>query len=295
MPNPTAPTLGAQTLRRAIAILDSFSVQHPQLGVREIARRVHLSRSTVGRLLTALHEMAILSQDPITHAYGLGPKILSWGRIYTATLDIRAKARPALEELHRVTGESVSLYVLDGIERICVDRIESQERIRAVVHVGERLPLYFGASGKVLLAFSSPERREATLAATPLKPLTPNTITTRKQLERELASVRANGYAVSLGEQVVGATSIAAPLHIADGSVIAALNVAGPSERLAGDTLTSYISEVARLAERVSSGPGYEPEPLGDAGRRSPEVDEEPRRRGRRAGSVNGRPTPRRS
>jgi DNA-binding IclR family transcriptional regulator len=251
------PNSGTQALTRAIAVLDCFSIQQSELGVREIARRVHLSRSTVGRLVAALHRVGILSQNPTTRGYALGPKVLSWGSVYTATLDIRLKARPALEELHRATGESANLYVLEGIERICVDRIESLERIRAVVHVGERMPLYVGAAGKVILAFLPPDRREAILTGMHLKRWTPTTITTRGRLERELASIRAKGYAVSLGERAVGAAGVAAPLHGADGSVTAALNINGPSDRFAGDRLTSYVSQVVRAAERVSRGLGY--------------------------------------
>lgn len=251
------PMAETQTLTRAISILDCFSPDQAELGVREIARRVGLSSSTVGRLMATMHAAGILSQNPATRTYALGAKVLAWAGVYTATLDVRAKARPALEELHRLTRESVSLYVLDGTERVCVERIESPEHIRVVVRIGERFPLHAGASGKVLLAFLPAERRQAILKAIPLTRLTPNTIASRAQLERELATVRRRGYAISVGERVSGAASVAAPIRCSDGTVVAALNITGPMPRVTDAKLSEYLELVIQAAARISRDMGY--------------------------------------
>ena len=251
------PAVETQTLARAFSILDSFSPDQSELGVRDIARRLGLSRSTVGRLLATMHAAGILHQNPNTRAYALGAKVLAWAGVYTATLDVRARARSALEELHRLTRESVSLYILDGTERVCLERIESPEHIRVVVRVGERLPLHAGASGKVLLAFLPAERRKAILEAIALPRLTPNTIANRAQLERELATVRKRGYAISVGERVSGAASVAAPIRGSDGNVIAALNITGPMPRVTDAKLLEYAELVIRAAAKISRDMGY--------------------------------------
>ncbi len=69
------PAEQLQTLTRAIAILDCFTQDNAILGVREIARMVHLSSSATGRLLAAMKELGILSQDPETRAYSMGPRV----------------------------------------------------------------------------------------------------------------------------------------------------------------------------------------------------------------------------
>lgn len=244
------------SLVKAFAILDCFSADHPQLGVREIARRLHMSTSTVGRLLVTLHSAGVLSQDPATRLYRIGPKILSWSAVYTSGLNVREKTRPMLEELHRLTRETVNLYVLDGNERVCVDCVESPQRVRVIVQVGERMPLHAGSAGKAILAFASPKLVKQILDH-PLERMTANTITNRKKLLDELQHIRDCGYAVSHGERFTDAIGLAAPIFDASGKVIAALNVAGPMMRFTDTEIEKYASKVIQLANQVSHSLGY--------------------------------------
>jgi len=250
------PESETQTLTRAIAILDCFSATHPQLGVREIARQLDLSRSTVGRLVATLCAAGVLSQDPATRRYMMGPKVLTWSAVYTSGLDIRDKARPALEELHRLTQETVNLYLLDGNERVCLDFIESPQRVRVVVQRGERMPLHAGSAGKAILAFLPPERVQQILAK-PLERMTPNTITNRRKLLKELATIRAQGFAVSHGERFSDALGLAAPIFDANGKVVAALNVAGPVMRFTDADIQKLAPKMMQLAMHISRALGY--------------------------------------
>ncbi|MBM3130594.1 MAG: IclR family transcriptional regulator [Chloroflexi bacterium] len=251
------PTSETQTLTRAIAILDCFSPEQPQLGVREIARRLDLSRSTVGRLLATLCVEGVLTQDPATRQYLMGPKVLTWSALYTGALNLRDQARPTLEELHRLTRETVNLYVLDGTERVCADRIESPERVRVVVRPGERMPLHAGSAGKAILAFASPDLIKRVLAQ-PLEKMTRHTIVNRRALLKELTAIRARGYAISRGERFEDALGLAAPVFDSDGNVIAALNVAGPNNRFTDALVARFAPRVMQLAAQISRALGYQ-------------------------------------
>ena len=99
------PAESSQTLSRAIAILDCFTQDKSELGVREIARMVELSSSATGRLLAAMKELGVLSQNPDTRAYSLGARVLTWAGTYNAVLDVRNRALPAIQELHQTTRE----------------------------------------------------------------------------------------------------------------------------------------------------------------------------------------------
>lgn len=244
------------SLVKAFAILDCFSAEHPYLGVREVARQLNMATSTVGRMLVTLHSAGILLQDPSTRLYRMGSKVLAWSAVYTNSLDVRAKVRPMLEELHRLTQETVNLYVLDGIERVCVERIESPRRVRVIVQVGERMPLHAGSAGKAILAFAPSELVKQILAK-PLERMTGNTITSRKKLLEELQSIRNCGYAVSHAERFTDATGLAAPVFDATGNVIAALNVAGPLLRFTDTEVAKYAPKVILLAKQASQALGY--------------------------------------
>ncbi len=249
----------SQTVLRAISIVNCFSQEHPSLGVREIARRLGLATTTTGRLLTTLHSAGVLARNPGMRTYTLGPRVLAWAGLYTGVLDVRATAGPILDRLRRATRESTMLYVLDGDERVCVERLEGPENIRAVVRLGERLPCYAGAGGKVLLAFLPPAEQQAMLARLALVRFTDRTVTNRARLERDLAAIRRQGYATTVGERFPGASAVAAPIFGADGSVIAAVNVSGPNDRFTASRRAECIRRVTRAALAISRAMGYRP------------------------------------
>jgi IclR family transcriptional regulator, KDG regulon repressor len=250
------PESKTQTLARAFSILDCFNVDQPRLGVRELARQVRMSRSTVGRLLATMCAAGVLNQDPVTRRYMMGSKVLTWNAVYTSGLDIRNKARPALEELHRDTRETISLYILDGDERMCVDRIESPESLRMTTRVGERMPIHIEASGKVLLAFVSPVLRKGVISRVCKKPAASGKRPSRQALLDDLKKIRARGYAVSHGERAVGASCVSAPVFDATGKPIAAITISGPTIRLTDDKVSEYASRVMAVAKEVSQAMG---------------------------------------
>jgi len=245
-----------QSLSRAIAILDCFTIENPQLGVREIARQIDMSVSTVGRLLASLNTLGLLSQDPTSRLYRLGPKVMGYSMVYTVSLDIRASARPMLEALYHLTNETVSLYVLAGDQRICADCIESSERLRVVVRAGEHMPLHAGSSGKALLAFLPPEDIER-IFSKPLVKMTARTITDKESILRELKHIRDQGYATSHGERFEDVIGVAAPVFDSTGKVVAAINVAGPSQRFTDQSVAKYLPELVNSANQLSRLLGY--------------------------------------
>jgi DNA-binding IclR family transcriptional regulator len=250
-------TTETQSLQRAIAILDCFRDIQPQLGVREIARQLDLHPSTVGRLLTTLTSQGILNQDKETHRYRMGSKVLKWGSVYMSNVDLRTEARPYLEDLHRVTQETVHLDIPDGVSRICIDRIESPHRLRWVAQIGERMPYYASASGKVMLAFMPTQQQKSIVKSTPMERLTPNTTTDPKILFQELEGIRKRGYAVSEGERVEGVSCIAAPLFEPAGKVIGGITISGPMTRFSDQKIKEYAKLLMRATRQLSISMGY--------------------------------------
>ncbi len=251
------PAEQLQTLTRAIAVLDCFSQENTELGVREVARMVNLSSSATGRLLAALKELGVLSQNPETRTYSMGARPLIWAGVYNAILDVRNRALPAIHEVHESTRETVSLYVLDGDDRLCIERLESPQTVRMVTRVGRRLPLYAGSAGKVMLAYLPPERQRAIIRGATLVPLTPHTITDPDVLERELVKVREQGCAISFGEWIEDAAGVAAPIFDQSGEVVAAISISGPSSRFNRDNVGQYCIQVKQVAARISESMGY--------------------------------------
>ena len=249
-----------QSLERAATILDCFTIDEPILGVREIARKASLSTSTTGRLMSAMKELGILNQDPETLTYMMGSKVLAWAGIYTVTSDVRTLALPVMMRLQEQTRETISLYVVEGNDRVCVERLESSETVRIVARVGRRIPLYAGSAGKVFLAFLPESRRDEILAGIELVPITRRTITDLDELKTNLHKIQRQGYAVSKGEWVLEASGVAAPIFDQFGHIVAALTISGPSQRFTEEKIHEIAAQVKPAAEEISRELGYYPQ-----------------------------------
>ncbi len=244
-------------LAHICAILDCFSIDRPEVGVREAARLTGLTTSTVGRLMTSLKERGILSQNSSTRSYTLGMRLLTWTGVYLTSLDIRTVAQPVMTELQQTTQETISLYVLDGHDRVCVERLESPQTVRIVARLGRRLPLYAGSAGKAILAFLPDAKIREVIETSALAPFTARTITDPSVLHSELDKVRLKGYASSHGEWISDASGVAAPLFGASREVIGALTISGPSQRFTKETVEKYSREVVSAAQEISRQMGY--------------------------------------
>ncbi|MDQ3865295.1 MAG: IclR family transcriptional regulator, partial [Actinomycetota bacterium] len=114
-----------------------------------------------------------------------------------------------------------------------------------------RVPLHATANGKIFLAYGA--------ARTPahLDRLASETITEPAPLERELADVRARGYATAVDELEDGLAAVAAPVFGSDGAVVAALSISGPSVRLTSERMDAVIPYLQEESDALSARLGY--------------------------------------
>jgi len=252
-------TTEIQSLERAFGVMDCFQDSQPELGVREIARQLYLHPSTVGRILTTLSSLGALTQNKETRLYRMGPKVLKWSSTYTRNLDLQTEARPFMEALQRITEETISLDIPNGETRICIERIVSQHNLRWVKQLGEVMPFYASASGRVLLSFFPSEERDRILRHTKFERLTPHTTTDPKQFRHELELTKRRGYAVSESERVEGVCCVAAPVFGVGGGILGALTVSGPSTRFSESRIQDYAELLVQTTAKISQAMGYVP------------------------------------
>lgn len=238
-------------------ILDCFSAEDRELGVREIARLADLPSSTAGRLLRSMLQQGILQQNAITREYSLGIRLLNWSGAYLASLDIRTIALPVMKELLALTLETISLYLLDGNERVCVERLESTQQVQIIARLGMRLPLHAGSAGKVILACMGDEEFNKYLTGASFKAFTGRTITDADILEKDLTGIRERGYAVSSGEWITDAAGVAAAIFGRDGKVTGALTISGPTQRFNSEKVKLFGIQVMKAAAEISRQMGY--------------------------------------
>jgi DNA-binding IclR family transcriptional regulator len=238
-------------LDRTFAILQLFLQERANWSLAEITAVVALPKPTVHRLLRVLCDHEMLRKSEEDGSYGLGPFALALGARAIGRHRLRQLGQPVLRKLAAQTGESALMFELAPTRdaAICIEQIESSHGLRLVSEVGARLPLFAGASSRVILAFMPDDEIAAVLAALPkardAAPLS------RKEIERQIQSTRRSGYAQSFEETSPGACGIAAPLFAAGGAVIGCLTIAGPTTRLTRARLSALAPTLVAAAAQL--------------------------------------------
>jgi IclR family acetate operon transcriptional repressor len=247
-----------RSLDRAVAILNAFTRERSELGLSAVAQLTGLSTSTTHRLLASLMSHGLVQQVSGSKRYSLGSHVLRLAYMASGHVNVRQAALPVMQRLRDDSDETVGLHLLRADNRrVVVDQAESHKPLRRTyTELGEPIPLHQGAPGKVLLAFLSPEAREAILAA-PLEAVTEVTPTDPVKLRGELEEIRSRGYALSFGERVRDIHTVAAPVANHTGAVVAALSVTGPAVRMPRERLESISKLAIDAGREISRQLGY--------------------------------------
>jgi DNA-binding IclR family transcriptional regulator len=239
-------------LTKALRVVDLLQDSGSPLSLHEISIQAGLNKSTALRLLAHLEGGKYLRRDE-RGGYSLGPKFLRLGSDYNVQAPLRELAHESLWELWRVTQETVNLAVLDGLDVVYIDCLESPHDLRLVSNVGMRAVLYRTALGKALLAFQPAEQRERLIKSLRFETFTPHTVTSAFELTRELNSIRESGFAVDNEESVVGLRCIAAPILDTREIAVAAISISGPTSRITPQK-TPMLGDAVKAAAREVSG-----------------------------------------
>lgn len=246
------------SIEKALKILLQFQEDRPSWGVRELSARLGFSPATVQRILQTLKAHCFVYQNPKTRQYRLGNIYFQFLDTLQSNYPITRTAQPYMKRLSSHTQETIHLNVIDDMDRICIDNIESPRILKATMPIGNRSPLYAGGSSKCLLAFSSQEFIERYLENIKLEPLTENTIINITRLITELSVIKKQGFASSIGERTSGLGSISAPILDHRGNILAALSIALPEVRFRDlDHYEFCVKELLSVAKNFSRIMGY--------------------------------------
>jgi DNA-binding IclR family transcriptional regulator len=244
---------GIQVISRAAQIMRSLSAQQRGLTLSEIAENVGLPRSTVHRIISALAAEGLTVAVSPAGGYRLGPEFIRLAEAERG--ELRKVAHPYLEQLSADLSETVDLAVLVRDHVSFVDQVAAPQRLRAVSSVGASFPAHCTANGKVLLAQHDDDYLRKLLPPK-LAALTPNTVTDREELLRQLADVRADGVGYDREEHTLGICAVGAPVRDAYG-VVAALTVPLPTQRFVGHE-AELAAHVREACDRLSTTLGAE-------------------------------------
>jgi len=250
-----------RSLARGLRILSLFVPERPTLSVEEMSRELGLAKSSTYRLVATLRDSGYLTRVPKSDRYTLDTQFLRFGEVVRASTELERAARPYLEHLASTIGETAVLVVRSGDRGVVVETAESTQPIRFIPAAGWSFPLHCGSSGKLLLAHLADRQREQYLGR-PLERMTERTIVSPSALDNELATIRRRGSATCDGECMIGVRTAAAPIRDAAGTVVAAVAIAGPAERLTARRQRELIPVLVESAAAISAELGRGQEAL---------------------------------
>ena len=249
----TGRVTGARPLRavdRALRLIDVLANGSPRLGVSDLSRATGWSKAVVFRLLRTLetHGYAVRDED---RQYRLGTKPLELAGEVLRRSEVHQVARPIMLTLAERTGESVVLTAPTASGVICLDTVDSPQQLRASFRVGRVIPWHAGAAGRLHLAYL-PDGRVQEILTPALPRFTERTITDPRRLQEDLARIREQGFAFTVGELDPGVAAISVAIVDRRREVVAAVSIGGPAARFEEGRLPVLVEEVQRAAEDIS-------------------------------------------
>lgn len=234
-----------KSLEKSLDVLDIFVECNTGLTLKEIAAQTQLNTSTAFRIVNTLERRQYLTRNEASKQYRLGPKALALGYSSHWTENVVTLTKPYLRRLQQIFNETASVYVAEGDSRICLDHVESTHALRRVIPMGESLPLYKGAAGKILLAWAPKEERNRMI------------VQYGHLSESEFTSIRHNGYAITQDESEHGLFALSVPIFNFEEQVVASLTIAGPTMRFYDSIRQKMLFTLSQYAYEISHSLGY--------------------------------------
>lgn len=242
-------TNAVKSISRAADIL--FCLSNGINTVTDIAKKCELSKSTVHRLLKALKESHLATQDPINQQYHLGPLITRLSS--NPQTNHHYLITCAIEEMNGlwdIVEETVTLNIMIGIQYVRLHEIPSKHDLRVIEGYDPVGPIYVGATAKVLLSQLNDEELQAAIKNIRISNITEHSVTNKNVLITQSKKIRQQGYAISYGERIAGALCISAPIK--NYFWPAALSVVGPEIRLK-PRVNELVREVTARSSRITN------------------------------------------
>ena len=239
----------------ALQLIERVAELQP-IGASDIARRVGLPKATVHRLLLALESFGWLERDGGTRplwTVSMRP-IAIGGRAIERKSGLRMAALSIMDALRHQTGETVHLGLLDGENVVLIERIDGIKSVNIFLPVGTSWDLSWSSSGKTILAHLPPEQQESYLQTPRYRRKSETDIIPAAELAEELAQIREQGFAISIGRPPAASSSIGTAIFDKRGYAFAGLSITGAANRLRRDELLALAPPLLEAARRISIG-----------------------------------------
>jgi IclR family KDG regulon transcriptional repressor len=222
----------ASTVTKVCRIIGEFA-ERKSLGVTDLAKRTELLPSDVHRILSSLKASGYIVQDPETKKYQLGFAIMRLGLAACQRNELYERAHPVLVRLTQQINATTHFGVFDGreLQVYLIDDVSASTEDRFRTHLGGPERLHCTALGKTIVAHLEPSKASYALEKSGMTRSTGRTITDLSVLEKQLQTIRDQGYAVDSGECLEGVSCLGCPVRDGEGEVVGAISTSMPTQQ----------------------------------------------------------------
>ena len=216
------------TVARTGSVLNLFTSDKPEWGVREAAEYLGLPKSNTHELMASLSRIGLLRRTP-SGRYRLGWRLLTISADLLGGSGFEARARHVADEYSARLGQTVTVAAWDGLHVVCV--ASAPDGVNGRSADGATLPGHATALGKMLMASLPWETTMSIIDRYGLPRYTPTTVSGAAEFESQLEVARRTGLAHEYGEHTEGFACVATGVHDR-GDLVAAVSVAAPIEQM---------------------------------------------------------------
>lgn len=239
---------------KALNILEYLNEQGSPQTIASICSALSLNRITCTNLVKTLITKKYVYRNEKGRICLTG-KIYVMGKIYKEGFPIVETFNTQAEAVAAEVGIDCHLVTLAGLNQgILLSECPKKSLFADEQNLS--VPLYCTGAGKVLLANQSEDTIESIISSLELVPLTPNTITDKHVLLKELETIRTQGYGIDFQEFKPGLCCVSAPVYNKDGTITTAVSLTHLDLKTPEDA-QKYISIVKDLASALSRASGY--------------------------------------
>ncbi|PXY27935.1 IclR family transcriptional regulator [Prauserella muralis] len=244
----------SQTVARALDVIGFVSGRHRSLG--DVAEHLGVHKSTALRLLQTLEDRGFVRRVP-EGRYAMGFQLIALGQLALDQVEARSLAHPVLRELAGRHGHTVHLGELSGEHIVYVDKVDGTGSVAMGSRIGLPAHTHTAAVAKVVVAHQDAETRDRLLTTATFHRFTGTTITSRRELERQLDLVRHRGWAEDDGEHEDYINCVALPVFDARGRVTHGISVTALRAVAPLDELRRHLDDFRAAAHEVSRALGW--------------------------------------
>lgn len=244
---------------RLLAVAELLMRSPTALSARSISEATGIQRSTTHRVLNTLMHRGWVERQSNSSDYRLSVKFLALAHVAAEGRSFLREVRPALEQLSALSRETVHLGVLDGLDVLHIEKIDSLERVGVASKVGSRGPAHSTSLGRALLAASSDWVLEEFIARS-MKSRDDTFLADPPHFREEIARTRDRGYSIDDEEDSIGVRCLGVAVHGAGGAPLFAMSMTGPSARFTIERALSFAPAAVEIARQLSLRLGWQPE-----------------------------------